>query len=89
MIYTSKKLNSLCEDDFFKYEKIFCENMKLFREKNNMTAWEMSEVSGLAYRDIERMEKGLMPDEIDLNCVFYLARYFGISPTEFFKDRNK
>ncbi len=89
MINTYNIIDLNSEPNPFRYEKIFCENMKAFREKSNMTTLEMSRISGLAYRDIERMEKGLMPVEIDLNCVFHLARCFGVSPTEFFEDKRK
>ena len=51
-----------------------------------MNIWEFAAVSGLSIRDIERMEKGVMSKDMDLHCVFYIARYFGVSPNKLFEE---
>lgn len=69
------------------YETFFAERIAALRNKKNVSAREMSLAIGQNESYINRIEnKHAFPS---MQCFFYICEYLGVTPQEFFNDKEE
>ena len=64
---------------------IFCNNIRLLREKYNISKKEMSKILGVSVKTLSLIENDVIP-KISVEVVFRTAWYFGIQPAWLFQE---
>lgn len=63
---------------------IFCENIKMLREKENLSKAKMAKILGISVNTLTVIEKGILPQRLSCNVLFRIHQYFGIIPKDMF-----
>lgn len=69
------------------YEELFLERLSYFRDQKKVSARDMSLSLGQSPSYINAIENHKYLPKMTI--FFYMCEYFGISPAEFFDDKNK
>ena len=67
-------------------ERCFALNLKRFRKENGLSQLELSELSGISFKYIYKLERGTANPSIKI--VDILAKSLGVSPVSFFLDED-
>lgn len=67
-----------------KYVRYFCENIKAIRKANKLTKGKMAQKLGVDKNDLSNLEKGKVPDELSVDVLTKIYKYFGIKATKMF-----
>lgn len=65
-------------------ERNFCENVKFLRLKHNLTQKEMAHICGIGIKSLALIEKGIIPERLNVSILFSIMDYFGIHPRDMF-----
>ncbi|MBE6702653.1 MAG: helix-turn-helix transcriptional regulator [Ruminococcaceae bacterium] len=60
--------------------RLFCRNVKLLRERYDLTLAEMAERLGVSEKEVMMLEQGVIPEETTVEIVMRIDKCFGISP---------
>lgn len=63
---------------------VFCENIRLLRERNGLTKKQMTEIMGIGMASLNKIEKGIVPEKLKVEALLYTANYFHYAPHELF-----
>ena len=65
----------------------FLQNVAWLRRHYGISKKRMAKLLHISLGSIDRMEKGDLPEEIDVSVLFYIQDYFGIPPQELLERR--
>ena len=68
--------------------QILCQNIKLLRQKHNLSKTQMSQILGVSIKTLNRLEDGFLPPRISCELIFRIQRQFGIQPRQLFDILN-
>ena len=60
---------------------VFCQNVKMLKERNELTNLKMAKIMGIS---LEKMERGILSPRISTSIIFKLCKKFNIKPRELF-----
>ena len=63
---------------------IFCNNVKVLRERNKLNKEEMAQICGITVPELMQIEQGSLPSSITVDIAIRLFRHFDISPEKLF-----
>ena len=63
---------------------IFCQNVKILRERNGLSRKEMAEIMGIGLKSLDKLEQNILPSRITVSAIKRLSQYFKIKPHELF-----
>ena len=63
---------------------IFCQNVKMLREKNDLSEKEMAKILGIGVISLEKFEQGIIPHRTGVKLIFSLSQHFKIEPYKLF-----
>ena len=63
---------------------IFCQNVKMLRERNGLSKKETSEILGICTASLTKIERGILPPGISTSIIFKLCKEFDIEPRKLF-----
>lgn len=69
------------------YWRNFVENIIWLRKHYDFSKERMSEISGISVYELNKIEKGEVPENLSIEIVFKLSEFFSISPKDLFTDR--
>lgn len=61
------------------------DNLKLLRERNNLTTAEMAKIMKIGTTTYELLEQGTLKKSVKADSIFYIADYFKLEPADLFK----
>ena len=64
--------------------KIFCQNIKILREKNGLNEKEMTKILGIGVNSLEKIEQGIIPHRTGVKIIFKISQHFKIEPHKLF-----
>ena len=64
--------------------KVFCQNIKILREKSGLSKKEMAEILEIGTASLTKLEQGIMPPRMRVNIVYQLSQNFNIQPCKLF-----
>lgn len=64
---------------------IFCNNVKVLRERNGLSSEKMAEICGITLSSLMLIERGVLPSDLTIDIAIRLYRYFKISPENLFR----
>ena len=69
---------------------LLCLNVKLLRERHDLTLEEMAERLRVSQKEIMMLEQGVVPEETTVEIVMRIYKCFGITPKAQFEplERN-
>lgn len=67
---------------------VFCKNIKMLREKENLSRVYMAKLLGISVISLIMIEKGILPKRVSCNILFNIYYYFGIVPKDMFCKIN-
>ena len=63
---------------------IFCQNIKMLREKNGLSKKEMAEIMGISTVSLTKIESGILPPRANVGTLFNICKRFNIKPHKLF-----
>ena len=63
---------------------VFCQNVKILRERNNLSKKEMAEILEIGIASLTKIEQGVIPPRATTNIIFNLSNSFNIKPHKLF-----
>lgn len=66
--------------------KIFCENIKKLRIKNNLSKLAMARILGVAPWTVAKLEHGILPDRLSCRILSRMHHYFGVEISNLFRE---
>ena len=67
----------------------FMHNIAWLRKKHNLSKKQMAQICHIGVPSLNKLENGIMPRKLRVDIVFAIYRYFGIHPTDQFKEMYK
>ena len=61
---------------------IFCDNIKMLRQRNNLTKTEMCKIMRISYHSLQMIESGVLPPRMSCEALIRACRYFSVSPKD-------
>lgn len=68
------------------YWKNFVENIIWLRNHYKFSKERMAEISGINADMLNRIENGEMPEELSMEIIFKLSKFFSLNPKELFSE---
>ncbi len=65
----------------------FAYNIKFLREKHNISKTKMSDILGISFNSLNKIESGQMPKRMSVDVVFRAEQYFGVKCHLLFKNK--
>lgn len=65
----------------------FIGNIMRLRRENGLSEHEMAEIMGVDDAVLSIIEQGELPDELGADVILRLAAYFGVKPSQLFKQQ--
>ena len=65
--------------------RLFCQNVKKLRTKNNLTKSQMAKALGISIYALSLLEGGTLPQRMSCEVLFFIHEKFGIMPSEMLK----
>lgn len=65
--------------------QIFCYNVKVLRERRGLSIEEMAQILKISVFSVWEMERGVLPDEVTIETIFFIQKHFGISAKSLFE----
>ena len=62
--------------------QIFCDNIKLLRQRNNLTKTEMCKILRISNHSLQMIESGVLPPRMSCEVLIRACRYFSVSPKD-------
>ena len=63
-------------------------NLRLLRERDRLTVKEMAEIMRISTANYEQLEQGILPKRVTVDCIFFAADYFSLSPANLFNAQE-
>ena len=64
--------------------EVFCQNVKLLRERNGLSEKEMAKILEIGAASLTKIEQGIIPYRVSASIVIKLAQHFSIEPHRLF-----
>jgi len=64
--------------------QIFCQNIKLLRQKNHLSQRKMARAMGICVQTLRTIESGTFPPRVSYQMLFYTSRFFHIPLDDLF-----
>jgi len=64
---------------------VFCQNVKMLRERNELSKKEMAKILGIGTVGLAKIEQGIIPSRAGVDAIFKLAQYCKIKPHKLFE----
>ena len=71
------------------YTRIFCQNLKMLREKHSLTKKEMADILEIGTRTLDKIERGALPKAVTVKIIFQVQRHLGVPAKELFAPLNE
>lgn len=68
---------------------IFCQNVRILRENNNLSKKEMAEKLGISTKSLNKIESGVVPKRLSCDILAYIYLNFGVDVIEIFTPIEK
>ncbi len=62
--------------------KIFCDNLKQLRMRENLTLAEMAKRLTISTQSLTKLESGTLPSQVSMTILFTIENQFGITPMD-------
>ena len=72
----------ICKNE--KQVVLFCQDVKILRERSGFSEREMAKILGIDIPSLEKIEQGILPPRIGVSVIFKILRYFKIEPCKLF-----
>ncbi len=72
-----------------KNKQIFCENIKILREKNNFSQTQMAQKLGVSLKTLRFLENGTLPPRVSVKIIYNIHNNFGIEIQDIFSPLDK
>ena len=63
---------------------IFCQNIKILREKNCLSENEMAKILRIGVISLKKLEQGIIPHRTGVKLIFNISQHFKIAPHKLF-----
>lgn len=64
--------------------EIFCKNIKCLRVGRRLSQKEMAKKLGIDVKRLSMIERGFIPQDLDVTILFQIHRIFGVLPSDMF-----
>ena len=63
---------------------VFCQNIKILREKYDLSKKEMAKILGIGVAGLKKLEQGIISPRASVEIIFNLSRHFKVKPNKLF-----
>ena len=67
----------------------FSDNIKQLRHSHNLSKKSMAKIMGIGIGSLNKLESGILPPRVDVQCLLNLNKHFGISISELFVSHSE